>query len=447
MALFVRKLARVALASMLIAAPAFALPKPPVIAVAGDDPAFGDSGLVFFSPIDGRGYNIDATLATLYDGNILRIGNGQTPRPGAQASDVRVTPILSGNIGLPVGRQQLFAGAQIGGDFYGANTQLNRIRYGLGGGINLSAGSRCTGTIAANYTSRQVLVSEESEAIPNARGTLSYGLTAGCQSPAGLGAGVAVRQINTTNSALGREAFNAELLLVSPYISYGRPTLGQFSLTANLNYVKYPNRLILDTTGDVLTDGTNIFSGRLGYQRGIGSRLQISGGISYLQTNPQPSVILAEDADLGILFPLERSKFSGMGYDASISYMPGTRISSTLYLNRSVQASTNVGALYQVNTAFGMDVNYQLGTSFSLGMGGTYTIRDYTAGFGSPTEEVPRVQDKIGRVYGRISYRPPRIYAISLLLAYQNRNSDPVIYSYDSFSALLSITFDFGSPQ
>lgn len=447
MALLVGKLARMALAAMIIAAPASALPRPPVIAVAGDDPEFGSPGLTFFTPVDGRGYQLNASLATLYDSNILRLGEGQTARPGAQQSDARFSPVISGNIGLPIGRQQFFVGALAGGDLFVANTQLNRARYAVGGGFNLSAGSRCTGQVAANYTSRQLLLSEESEVIPNARSTLSYGASATCQSPAGLGAGVTLRQINNGNSAPGREAFNVNSTLISPFISYGRPTLGTFSLTANLNYVSYPKRFILTTEGEVKTDGTNIFSGRFGYQRALGTRLQVGAGISYLKTNPQPPVILAEDAELGIFFPLDRPSFSGVGYDFSLVYTPGTRMSGTIYMSRQANASAAVGALYQVSTAFGMDVNYRLGSSFTTGIGGTYNIRDYAAGFGSPTEVVPRISDHIGRVYGRITYNPPRLYNISLLVAYQNRDSNPVLYSYNSFSALLSISFDFGSPQ
>jgi hypothetical protein len=444
MAFFGGRLATIALASLLAAVPALAVPRPPVINTAGDDPEFGDSGLTFFAPIEGRGYSLSANLSTLYDGNILRIGDGQTPRPGAQKADVRITPVVTGNIGVPIGRQQFFVGALVGGDIYGANTQLNRIRYAAGGGLNLSAGSACTGTLAANYTSRQALLSEQSEAIPNAQSVLSYGLSAGCQSPAGLGAGITLRRIDTGNSAPGRESFDVNSTVISPYVSYGRPTLGYFSLSASLNYVSYPQRFVLTTEGDVETDGTNIFSGRLGYQRSLGTRLQLGAGVSYLKTNPQPPTILAEDAELGILFPLERASFSGLGYDFSLTYTPGSRLSGSVYLSRDARASPNVGALYQVATSFGADVNYRLGSSFIVAMGGTYTIRDYAAGFGSPTEEEPRAQDNIGRIYGRVTYNPPRLYNISMVLAYQNRNSNPALYSFDSFSALVTISFDFG---
>ncbi len=444
MAFIGRKAAGLILLTLAWAVPALAAPLPPVIDRAADDPNYADSGLVFFSPVVGRGYNLNASVVTLYDSNIIRLGDGQLPRPGAQKSDVRVSPVVSGNIGVPIGRQQFFVGALLGADFYGANTQLNRERYALGGGFNLSAGASCTGTVAANYTSRQIVVSDQSESVPNARTVLNYGLTAGCQSPAGLGAGVTLQRIDTGNSAAGREAFDVNSVIISPYLSYSRPTLGRFSLTANINYVTYPNRIILTPDGSLQEDGTNIFSARLGYQRTLGSRLQLTAGVSYLETNPQPQTILAEDAELGILFPLDRAKFSGMGYDLQVTYTPGSRLAGALYFARDVRASPNVGALYQVNTAYGLDINYQLGRAITLGMGGTYTIRDYAAGFGSPTEVVPRDKDNIGRVYGRITYATPRLFNISLLLAYQNRNSDPAIYSFDSFSAVLTISFDFG---
>jgi hypothetical protein len=444
MAFIGRKAAGFILLALAWAVPALAAPLPPVIDRAADDPNYADSGLVFFSPVSGRGYNLDASLVTLYDGNIIRLGNGQPLRPGAQKSDVRISPVIAGNIGVPIGRQQFFVGAQLGADIYGANTQLNRERYAMGGGFNLSAGSSCTGTVAANYSSRQIVVSEQSESIPNGRTVLNYGLTAGCQSPAGLGAGVTLQRIDTGNTALSRESFDVNSVLISPYISYSRPSLGRFSLTANLNYLTFPNRIILTTDGDVQEDGTNIFSARFGYQRDLGTRLQLTAGISYLETSPQPATILAEDADLGILFPLVRDKFSGMGYDLQLSYTPGTRLAGALYFARDVRASPNVGALYQVNTAYGMDINYQMGQAITLGLGGTYTILDFAAGFGSPTEVIPREKDNIGRVYGRITYATPRLFNVSLLLAYQNRVSIPAIYSFDSFSAVLTISFDFG---
>lgn len=437
-------LVKAAFLSAILIAPALAVPRPAVISTAGDDPGFIDTGLTSFAPIEGRGYDLNAQFLTLYDSNMLRVGNGVEPRPGSQKADFRMTPVLTGRIGLPIGRQQFFAGAVIGTDVYAANGQLNRTRFGAGGGLNLHAGSRCTSTIAADYSSRQAVLSDVSEVIPNAQNVLSYGLSANCQSPAGLGAGITLRRISTTNSALSRESFDVNSTLISPQISYARPTLGVFSLTANLNYVTYPTRFVLTTDGAIEEDGTNIFSGRFGYQRALGSRLSLTAGISYLQTNPQPNVILAEDTELGILFPLERTSFSGVGYDASINYAPSPRLAASLAFSRNSTASPNVGALYQIVTLFGADVNYRLGASLSLGFGGTYTVRDYEGGFVSVDETQPRVKDNIGRIYGQVTYSPPRPWSASLIMAYQNRVSDPAIFSFDSFSALLTLSFNFG---
>jgi hypothetical protein len=437
-------LAKVVMVSCVAAFPAFAAVRPPVISTAGDDPGFVNTGLTTLSPIEGRGYSLNAAFNTLYDSNILRLGNDAPLRPGTQRADVRMSPTVTGRIGMPIGRQQFFAGVLIGGDFFAANGQLNRHRIVAGGGLNLAAGRACTATIAADYSSRNVLLSEVAQLIPNALDTLGYGMSANCSTPTGLGAGVTVRQINTTNSAPSRVAFDVNSTLISPQITYGRPTLGQFSLSANLNYVTYPQRFILTTDGMIDNDKVDIFEGRFGYQRALGSRLSLTAGLSYLKSSPQPNVILQEDAELGFFFPLERSTFSGLGYDASVSYTPSPRMSGTVAFSRNSSASPNVGALYQVNTRFGADFSYQLGGSIRLGLGGTYLINEYEGSFTSPTETVPRTQDNISRIYGQISYTPPRPWEVSLLLAYQSRVSDPAEFSFDSFSALLSFSFTFG---
>jgi hypothetical protein len=437
-------LAKAVIVSCVAALPAYAAVRPPVISTAGDDPEFNNTGLTTIAPIDGRGYSLNAQFDTLYDSNMLRLGNGFALRPGTQRADVRMSPMVTGRVGVPIGRQQFFAGVLIGGDIFAANGQLNRHRIIAGGGLNLAAGRACTATIAADFASRNILLSDVAELIPNAQDTLGYGLSANCATSTGLGAGITVRQINTTNSAPSRIGFDVNSTLISPQISYGRPTLGQFSLTANLNYVTYPQRTILTTDGLIENDRVNIFSGRFGYQRMLGTRLSLTAGISYLQSSPQPNVILQEDSELGFFFPLERSSFSGMGYDASVSYTPSPRLSAIVAFSRNSSASPNVGALYQVNTRFGADINYQLGSSIRLGLGGSYLINDYEGSFTSPTETIPRSKDNIGRVYGRISYTPPRPWEVSLLLAYQSRVSDPAEFSFDSFSALLSLSFTFG---
>jgi hypothetical protein len=430
-------------ASALIAVPVQAQRAAPMIATAGDDPGFAEAGLTTLAAIDGRGYSLAADFVTMYDGNMLRIGDGQVLRPGQQKADVRMTPTVTGRIGVPIGRQQLFAGASVGGDVYANNGQLNSFRLIAGGGLNLRAGSRCTSTIAADYTSRQLLLSDVADTIPNVQDTFSYGISASCQAPAGLGAMITVRQINTGNSSAARTGFDLNSLVISPSLTYFRPALGSFSLFATINYVSYPNRFVLTPEGMVEEDAVNIFSTGINYSRTLGSRMSFGVGLNYFQSAPQPQTILAEDSDLEIFFPTDRPTVSGLGYNASLTYTPSGRLQGTLSASRNSTASPNVGAQFQIVTLFGADINYTLNRSIVLGFGGTYSIRDYENSFVTIDQPLPRAQDKISRVYGRISYSPPRPWNLSLLLAYQNRASLPEIYSFGSFSAVLSLSIDF----
>lgn len=420
------------------AAPALAAPS-----TAGDDPAFAPSGLTSVAPINGRGYSLDATIGMLYDGNILRAGDDAVTRPGAERADFRFSPGVSGSIGLPVGRQQLFFGGQIGRDIYARNDRLNRNRYSVGGGINLRAGSRCQGTIAGDYNSRQALFSELSELVPNVQETLSYGATATCQSAAGLGFGGTVQRTERRNDSFSRRTFDVDTTVFAPNISYGRPNLGNFSIGGSYAKSRYPNRFVVVPDSGLEADGVDILSGRFGYSRTLGTRISLSAGVSYLEARPEPRAVIELVAPtVGVL--VERGVFSGVGYDGSISYRAGPRLSASLDIGRNVQASANVGAQYQIQQNYGLGIDYQLGSAISLGTGVTYNQRDYRGSFASLDERGQRIQDKISRVYGSIRYSAVKLYSVGVELAYQNRESNPDQFSFGSFSALLTLRAHLG---
>lgn len=433
------------LATLMAAAPALAAPQ-----VAGDDEGFVSSGLTSITPIDGRGYSLSASLQSVYDSNILRIGDGFEPSEGRSREDLRITPLVSGAIGLPVGRQQLFFGGQIGRDFYVNNNDLGRVRYSIGGGANLKVGTRCTGGLGAEIGGRQALISETSEQVPSNQETLSYGASANCQAPVGFGFGASIRRIEVSNSDSVRSEFNVNSTVISPQVSYQGANLGLFSISATFNDSTYPNRFErVPPTGALAPSGVDIFSGRFGYSRTIGSRLNVAAGVSYLSSKPKPKTVLVliapeDPLDPPFLAVIDRETFSGVGYDLNIEYNSGPRLSVAVSATRNVTASPNVGAQYQIAQGYGVDVSYSLGQAIGLGIGGTYNQRDYRNSFTSDLEQRPRVQDKISRVYGRVTYSPAQRYSASLLLAYQDRDSDPEEFGFSSFSAVLSLNVNFG---
>ena len=441
-------LARVgtALAAVVImASPAHAAPS-----TAGDDAGFADAGLTTVAPVVGRGFFIRPSMRTRDDSNMLRLGDGFTPSTGGQRHDLQISPLVSASLGLPIGRQQVFVAGSLGRDIYVNNNQLNRNRYSLGAGVNIRAASRCTATAAVDLNSRQALITEVAELVPNLQETLSYGATALCQSPAGLGFGAAVRRIEFRNDAVARRPLDYNSLAFNGQLSYALGNIGRFSASGALTKIEYKNRPIILPGGNADTDALDILSGRFGFQREIGSRLSLNLGFSYLESRPVPKTVLQLSPAVppalpgAVLAPFSREKFSGLGYDGAIIYRPSSRLTATLQANRNVQASANVLAQYQVFTSIGGDLDYRLGSAISIGGGATFEKRKYFNGILLPNVTGRRVQDDISRVYGNIGYAPVKLYTLGLELSYQKRKSLPVEFSFDSFAAILSLRVNFG---
>ena len=427
----------------IVTAPAMAAVSAP--STAGDDVASENRALGAVASVLGR-FRIDGTMNTLYDSNMLRVGDGIRLAPGTQKSDFRFSPGVTLSTALPFGRQQFFASGTLGRDIYANNTQLNRNRYAVDGGINWRLGTRCSGVADIDYESRQQLLSELSVVEPNKQNTFSYGASANCQANAGIGFGGSVRRIEVRNDSVARIPFDADSWVFSPQISYGSPNLGQFSISGSWTNADYPERPILTTDLALDTDGVKIVSGRFGYERGLGSRLQVKAGVSYIEVDPQPrDILVVVPAPPPPLFAVQsREKSSNLGFDLAVVYRSGSRLSGTVSANRRATASVNVGAQYQLIQAYGLDIDYRMNQAISLGTGITYDQRDYRNSFISAQEPLLRLQDKITRVYGSINYAPVALYSVGFELSYQDRKSNPAEYSYDAVAALLRLRVSFG---
>lgn len=411
---------------------------------AGDDAPIANGALSAVASVLG-GFRIDASLNTLYDSNMLRLGNSFVTGPGRSKSDVRISPALTASYGTAVGRQQVFLTGTVGRDYYIQNNDRNRNRYGLNGGVNWRLGTRCLGALDADFSSRQQLFSELSSQSQNVQKLFSYGGSAICRTATGIGVGGAIRRSTTRNDDPNRKPFDSNSFSISPQLSYGSPTLGEFSLSGSINKVKYVNRTILDSAGAVEDEGVDIRSARFGYQRGLGGRLSANFGLSYYDVTPKPrDVLLPIAPGVPIFTPVSRQSNSNLGYDFGLNYNSGSRLTAALTARKSAQASINVGAQYQVIQAIAGSIDYQLSRAMSANTGVAYTQRDYKNSFISVEEPLRRLQDKIVRAYAGLSYSPTGRYTVSGEVAYQDRNSQPVEYSYNSVSASLRLRVGFG---
>jgi hypothetical protein len=397
-----------------------------------DEPPINGGNLLQTEVVEGRAWRLRGQVSTLYDSNITRSVDG--------AGAVRLSPLLAFSAGLPAGRQQLFFGAEYGRDIVFTQDRLNRGRNGVGGGVAWRLGTACSGIVGAERFQRLSLVAEQDELVNNVQTGVAVAGSIGCRTATGIGFGGSVEHQTASNDLPIRQPYDLRSTVYSPNISYGTPTIGQFSLSATFNSTQYPNRTTTTVDGRV-EDGIRIFSGRFGYQRKFGSRLQLSLGASYLKTKPKPDTELALVNNQIVSVP--RGGFSGSGYDVSLDYTPSTRLAVSLLASRNVQVSPNVGALFIIRSDFGADASYRLNPSMSLGLGGRLTKSKYEQSFTSPGENA-RLSDNTKRFYINFDYSPVKLYTVRLDLVHQLRRSDPVTFNYDSTSVRLNLIVNLG---
>lgn len=400
---------------------------------AGDDAPLQSSGLIGQPVINGRNWRLSGSVRTLYDSNFRRL-------PTAESA-WRVSPLAQVAVGLPIGRQQFYVGGDVGRDLFLGKTGFDRNRYRVGGGLAWRLGSRCSGSLVGEYTSRLSQTSDLAEFVDNVQKAQVYGASANCQLATGLGFGGSVRRNIIDNDRVQRRQFDLRSTTISPQISYGRPSLGQFSIGGTINDIVYPNRQVITSAGP-FEDRLKIYSARFGYQRNFGTRIQLTAGLSYNKAEPNPATQLVFQG--GQLVSISRDGFSGSGYDLALTMKPSQRLTVTAIGTRDVSATPNVGAAFVVNQQYGLDMNYAIGPALTFGLGGTRNVRDYRGGFPTLDERRVRVRDEVNRVYAQLDYAPVPLYAIGIEVAHQQRTSNPADFNYKSTTAMLNLRVKLG---
>lgn len=420
-----------AIAAGTIAAPALAAP-----GNAADNQVISSGGLLATPIARGRNWKVALNVNTLADSNF------RTRPAGEEESALRITPTIEAGAGLPIGRQQFYIGGTIGRDYFINKSFFNRNRWSAGTGVAWRLGSRCNGIIGAETLRQLVQVDEQAEFTANVQTTNTVAASANCQTAAGLGFGGSVRHDNASNDTPNRAAFDYRSTTYAPRITYGNGALGQFSLGASFGIVRYSARPVPTPSGFVV-DGIDSLNGRFGYSRTLGSRLQVSAGVSYLKTTPKPAVILGLDAT-GQIIAVPREPFSGTGYDVSLGYRPSTRLSINVSGDRGVSTGLNVGALFTIRQGWSVDVRYKIGPSIDFGIGAARRTNQYKGSFVTPGEAQLRINDRFERVFAELDYSPVSLYSIGVEVAHQRRKSNPSTFDFRGTTALLRLRVKLG---
>lgn len=413
--------------------------------VTGDDePDFEFGPLTVLGAILGRGFDLTAALRSSYNDNILRLGEGRLARPGASKDDFKFSPTITGRIGQPLGRQQLFASLQFGKDYYARNERLNRTRLLGNAGINLRAGANCTGVAAVVYSRRLNTLDEaSSEELQEANviERQSYNASAQCAGVVGLGYGASFDRTIRENSRATRATFDSRSTSGGARVFYSFPTLGTISLNGNYTEISYPNRppvavVFIDVPPFIIlqpvADGVKLWTGAVNYSRAIGARLNISIGISYNDVDSTSSQGFPVTGD-----------FSGFGYNGSLSYRPSERLSVQVDGGRSVTSTSTVGAAFVINDRLGANFNYRINPSWSASLAASANKRDYRGEFSVDQVSDARANQTTYRAAAGLTFQPNRIFDVDFDLSYRKRDAelaDPNALSRDYSGTVAAIT-------
>ena len=343
------------------------------------------------------------------DTNVSRSNAAQAASQGITQEDTIFTPGATVDLWIPVGRQAVFLTGTAGYSFYDKNTQLNRERASLKGGVEGRVGP-CMGTLSGDLLYGQSEIADVALAqfASNVVKTTRLGVDVSCSTSAGLGAVFSGLQEWSDNSASQLVGSDAERQSLMGGLSYSRPTLGTLTAFTTLENIEYPNRRLLGGG----SDGYEMTAIGLTYARQLGARIQ--GTVSVAYTNVEP-------ADSG-LPGAGSADYSGTTYSGDLTYRASSRLQFRGYFSRAVTPTVAVGQQYQVQTGYGIGTDYDLGSRFRLSAGFDQNESD-ADGVLPPLPNV-MTSSTTTAIYGALRYQQNKRLGLTISVRHEERDAN-----------------------
>lgn len=419
-------------------APAFAqiVPTQQAAPRAGDDddaPLRAVAGLPGLGGFPGRGLSLTASMLGRYESNL---GRRQPADDG-----YRLRPQLEGAYGLGLGRQGLYIEGSVARDIFLNTDRLgDRDRYAVGAGLAYQL-SRCTGQAGASWRRSLQFLTDALDFGGFQQERTGFGLTASCRLGGALSVqGSVIRQlVETERGAGGALDFNS--WAYSAGLGFGNAGLGNFSLTGSITDSEMPGRLVITPTG-FQEDGLKQRSVRLGYQRAIGSRINVALGVSYINSAPilEETLVIVDD----VIQIVPREGFEGLGYDVAVDLMISPRLSIDLTAGRNTFVNPVVGSQFTLADTYAAAVRYRLNDRYGVALGISRRNNSFRGGFVSDVQPFVRISDKIDRIFGQFSANLGRRIHLTLDVTHNRRRSNPAIANFTSTGAGLNLSYNFG---
>lgn len=362
-----------------------------------------------------REWAVGVRTAAYYDSNVPRSNKNFPQRRVLSREDYVFTPSLTVAVVQPFGRQSLFLNGDAGYTFYRRNSELDRRRATLTGGLATTLGP-CRQMTYGTYDAGQSDLSQlDGVTTSNLRETVTVAAGLSCARAQGLGASVLVSRADTKNSATTIKESDATTESALLQLGYSRQSLGSLSLGFSYTNTEFPNRINI---GRPVGDGYFSQVYNIGYSREFSTRLSVNGsvGISHVKREFSP--------------PGVRQSFTSTAYSADVIYGLGRRIDFEVRASRAVSPSQQVGKTYDMRTSAEGLVRFEPSDRLTFSAG--YSWQEVDSNVDTAAALLVVTNSKVDAIFAAVAYKPNDTFSVQLDARYEEREANLPEFTYSA---------------
>ncbi len=369
--------------------------------------------------------DIRIDVSTEYNSNVARSDAARAAARDLSQSDTRITPGLTLDLARNLGQTRLWLQGNLGYDFYLRNSQLNRERIGLEGGVKQPVGP-CRVDLTAGITRRQsdlgdiAFVNDSpTSAVKNTETQQEYQGDIICGRDYGLRPTAHVGYLIARNSNPIRDRAEYDELTYQGGLSYATPNFGDLTAYAERRDIDLLNQPAAGG-GDISYHITTIGAR---YRRDIGSRL-----------DAQVSIGRSAVGGGGALVP----NGSDMVWDAEVTAQFGPRLQVTASTARQFVNSLSSDAAYLRSQPNFLELTYAVNDRMRVHANYLHEKKSYRYA----TPQVGTYIDHETRqlVGGGLTYDFGRRWQFGLSGGYERRNANGTFFDYDGAFARATLS-------
>ncbi len=354
---------------------------------------------------------INAQFGIRYDSNVAASSQALATSRGLTRSDEIFSPALAVNYTKQMGALGLFVQGVGGYDFYANNSILNRERIGVLGGVSAQL-SGCQFTPRASYMRRQSDLQDLNVGITkNTEEDVTVGLDAVCNGFGRLVPSASVQQTWANNSAIGRNSSDYKSFSANAGLGYQAGSFGTISLVGQYADTQYQNRFI-PLFASFQEDGYKVYSGGVHYEKDLDAAIKI--GASLYQTS--------------LSYGGGNQNFSGLTYDATVTYQPDLRFDVTAHFARQTSPSNRLDAAYSIDQILSADAGYRLTSRMRAGLGISNRRQNFEGA--NLIFATDLTKQTVTSFYGSLGFNVTSRMNLAFIARHDQRHADLAAYSY-----------------